>query len=77
MLQREEGMKRKHRVITQRDVQDAMDKIIGAGGAIVRQPDQVALPCNLVGSSHAIYEAVMQQSLVISSSWWSQPRSTL
>ena len=70
-------MKRKNRVITQRDVQDAMEKFIGDGGTILRQPDQVAFPCNVVGSSHAFYEAILQASPVVAPSWWSQSGSTL
>ena len=76
-LQTEKDMKRKHRLITQGDVQDAVQKFIGDGGTIVRQPDQVGFPCNVVGSSHAIYEAILQASPVVVPSWWSQSHLTL
>ena len=73
-LQTENDMKRKHRVITQQDVQEAMKKFIGEGGTIVRQPDQVAFPGNVVGSSHAIYESILQPLSAPVPMRWSQYR---
>ena len=70
-------MKRKHGVIAHGDVQDAVQKFIGDGGTILRQPDHVAAACNVVGSSHANYELILQLSPVVVPLWWSQSPSPL
>ena len=67
-------MKRKQTMITQRDVQEAINEFIEAGGTIVRQPDQVVFSSKVVGSSHEIYETIFQPLSGVVPIWRSQTR---
>lgn len=52
--------RKKMQIITQEEIQRALNKFRASGGLITKLPDQIVLPRTNIGSKYGVYEPVTE-----------------